>query len=324
MKYAGAICRCLAVLWVLLVGMPSRAQNLIPNSGFEDMEQPCVAYPSYDNLTSWTIALCATGAQYLNICGTENGFPSGGTPSNFAGYQVPADGVGYVTTTTFSLNAGFQYQQYLAAPLTEALEPGVEYCFSIHISLADQSAYRTTDLHVICTSYFPTTCNGNDTANWTTESQLILNTTEVDTAEWSVLSGSFIAAGGEEYITIGDFTAPGTPDTIYVGTTSFPSPLAIYYVDDLELRTCESAVAENTKGDLLVAYDAHAGLLNITAPREDQLERITLVDMAGRAVVQVPRSSSPARLNVSGLPFGVYVVQAAVKGTLLSRRVVIH
>jgi len=305
-------------------GLPSTAQNLIPNPGFEEMDVPCIANSSYVDLAFWTRAQCAAGGAYFNVCSTVNGFPNAGTPSNFFGYQIPADGVAYTTTTTFALDPDFPPSFYLSSPLTEPLEAGVEYCFSANVSLAEQSAFRTTDLYVICTSYFPTTCNGNDTLNWTTESQLILNTTAVDTAEWSVLSGSFIATGGEEYITIGDFNGPASADTIYVGPSSFPSQQATYYVDKLELRTCESAVGEYSAGALEVAYDARAGLLAITTPSKEQLENIALVDMAGRAVVSMSNSSSPTQLNVAALPRGVYVVRAEASGTRLSRRVVLY
>ncbi len=288
------------------------------------MDEPCIAYSNYDHLTYWTEAQCTVGPPYLNVCSTVNGFPSGGTPANFIGFQHPADGVGYLSMTTYNLNLSNSTKFYPSVQLLEPLESGVEYCFSAYVSLAEQSAFKTTDLFMICTNDFPTVCSGNDTLNWPTESQLILNTTDVDTADWTLLTGSFIALGGEEYITIGDFNGPGTPDTIYVGATSFPSQQATYYIDKLELRSCEIGVQDVKESELTVLYDAAGDVLSITTPSAKQLHSIRLVDMAGRTALRTPGGGTSIQFGVADLPRGVYVVQVGTDGAWLNRKVVLY
>ena len=298
------------------------AQNLIPNSSFEDLVEPCLDFPVYSDLASWVLCSCNYGGGYFHSCSTANGFPNAGTPGNNWGFEEPLDGEAYLATITFTESGTYRY--YLSTPLTEPLVPGVEYCFTLHASLAEVSAYRTTDLHVIFTTYYPTACNGNDTLNWISEAQFVLNTTDVDTASWTELSGSFVATDTEAYMTIGDFNAPTTPDTIYIGPSTFPSQRAIYYIDKLELRTCESAVQEASADELLVAYDADAGVLNLSTSAAIPFTYVALFDPAGRVVLNEPTNGTTVRFSTRGLPRGVYVVRAEVNGSLLNRRVVLY
>ncbi|MBL7938419.1 MAG: T9SS type A sorting domain-containing protein [Flavobacteriales bacterium] len=279
---------------------------------------------NYMDAADWVLCSCNFGGGYFHSCSTANGFSNAGTPGNTWGYEEPFDGEAYMATITFIRNMEGTYRYYLSTPLIEPLVPGVEYCFTLHASLAEVSAYRTTDLHVIFTTYYPTACNGNDTLNWITEAQLVLNTTDVDTASWTELSGSFVAMAAEEYLTIGDFNAPATPDTIYIAPTTFPSERAIYYIDKLELRTCESAVHEASADELLVAYDAAAGVLNLSTSAATPFTYVALFDPAGRVVLNEPTNGTTVRLSTGRLPRGMYVVQAEIHGALHNRRVVLY
>ena len=308
----------------ILGSIPMRAQNLIPNAGFEDLDELCLDMTNYLDAADWVLCSCNFGGGYFHSCSTANGFPNAGTPGNIWGYEEPLDGEAYMATITFIRNMEGTYRYYLSTPLTEPLVPGVEYCFTLHASLAEVSAYRTTDLHVIFTTYYPTACNGNDTLNWITEAQLVLNTTDVDTASWTELSGSFVATAAEAYMTIGDFNAPATPDTIYIGPSTFPSQRAIYYIDKLELRTCESAVQEASADELVVAYDADAGVLNLSTSAAIPFTYVALFDPAGRVVLNEPTNGTTVRFSTGGLPRGMYVVRAEVNGSLLNRRVVLY
>lgn len=297
--------------FVLLLGFGtgSVAQNLIPNFGFEEQDMPCDGFLSYTGIAYWITVDCGLGGGYYHVCSTLNGFPQTGTPDNLWGTQEPVDGSGYSSMTTYSPVSSFPPATYLSVPLLEPLTEGIEYCFSMHLSLAEHSAFRTSTLWVIGTSYFPTACNGNDTLNWPTEAQLQLNTFEVDTAEWSLLSGSFVADGGEVYLTVGDFSSPSAPDTTFIGVSTLSAQRAVYYVDALELRTCESGVAELSNDGIAIYPNPAADNVNLIVPDSRRDLDITITDVTGRLVYKGTSHATQVVLDASLWARGYYSVQ---------------
>jgi len=312
----------IGLFWV--VSSDLHSQNLIPNPSFEELEVECTGPVVYSYLQDWTTPVCGVGGIMQHGCSTANGYPNHGTPGNAVGYAVPVDGEAYCAIFTYRriFLEGSRY--YLTVQLLEPLLAGVGYCFSLHASLAERSVYSTPQLHAIFMNEQPFGCGGVDTLEWVNNAQVVLNTTGVDTSSWSLLSGSFIAAGGETYITIGNFRGRAEPDTVYLGPTTYPLDLAIYYLDALELRQCVVSVDERAEGGLRMAYDANARRVSITGPQATLLTDVTLHDMAGRMVLRDAGNAGTVQLDLSGLPDGVYLVQAQTGATQLSTRIVVY
>lgn len=305
-------------------GVLVSAQNLIPNPSFEELEVLCEGPVSYSDLNDWTLAGCTINPALYNACSALNGFPNDGTPSNAFGHQEPVDGQAYITMLTYLANVSVTPPFYATCPLLEPLVADVEYCFSAHVSLVDRAAYRTRDMHVFLSDAFPSACNGLDTSVWVNDAQLVLNTTDVDTASWVLLSGSFSASGGESYLTIGNFNARFDPDTIYIAPSSVPWQSAMYYLDVLDLRPCASSVPEHGTDELLATYDPATQELMISAAQAREITDVVLFDASGRIVRSFKGGFGTIRYAVGDLPHGIYVVHAGTKGTRLSSRVVIH
>ncbi len=302
----------------------AHGQNLILNPGFEELEVPCVGGPAtFSSLQAWTHPVCSENVSFAHACSAALGFPTHGTPANLIGYQEPVDGLGYVAMYTYDRYSTFPPSYYLTGPLLVPLDGGTEYCFSLHVSLADQSAYRTSYLHVIFTEELPNSCNGVDTLVWVHDAQVVLNTTDADTSSWSLLSGSFVAAGGESYLTIGNFVGMLDPDTMYFGPTTFPAQRAMYYIDALELRPCVVAVEEYEEMTLRTTYDPGSRSLSIIGLPKTNWNRVVLLDMAGRMVTSHPGRLGSVQIDVSGLSAGFYIIQAVAAGKQYSTRVAI-
>ena len=59
-----------------------------------------------------------------------------------------------------------------------------------------------------------------------------------DTLNWVLISGEFIAAGGERFITIGSFKS--NAQTAFDTTSWGTDPRAYYYVDDVSVVACDT------------------------------------------------------------------------------------
>ena len=302
----------------------AHAQNLIPNASFEELDVECTGPMTYDQLVEWTTGLCSAGGTLAHQCSSDNGFPTHGTPGNAIGYQAPVDGMAYCALYTYTLNPQAYNPYSITVPLLAPLSPGVEYCFAVHASLADRSAYSTPEMHVLFTPQILSGCNGSDTTVWLNTAQITLNTVGVDTASWSLLSGSFVAAGGEAYLTIGNFRGLQDPDTVYMGPTSWPSMRAMYYLDALELRQCVVSVTEQARQGLQAAYDPRTRRLAVRTDQGGVLSMVELHDMAGRTVPTRVVGTEPIQIDLGSIPNGVYVVQVRAGSHMLSTRVVVY
>jgi gliding motility-associated-like protein len=159
-----------------------------------------------------------------------------GVPFNFFGTQYASTGEGYAGVYTYSNGNG--YREYVQAPLLEPLEPNAHYMLSFYVSLADLAcASEWMGAYVSISA--PTNFGSNQYLNVTpqVESDMGFIT---DATGWVLISGCFIAQGGEQFITIGNFR----PDSETPILPPCVTPLAYYYIDDVSLEK------SNGDGDL--------------------------------------------------------------------------
>jgi hypothetical protein len=64
------------------------------------------------------------------------------------------------------------------------------------------------------------------------EAQMQTNDIIRDTVNWVLVSGSFVAAGGEDFVTVGNFMAPISTDYTAINPPSFLNE-AYYFIDDV-------------------------------------------------------------------------------------------
>ncbi len=312
------------LLPMVTLGGSARAQNLIPNAGFEELDTPCIGGTSYSYLADWFPTNCSSGAGYFHPCGTANGSPEYGAPDNVWGGQEAFDGVAYAGTLTYFYLAQYPPHHYLSVPLLTPLVNGAEYCLSLHTSLAGRSTYRSMTLSAVLTSAYPSACDGNDTINWPDQAQVVFDLSTVDSTNWSALSGTFVARGGEQYLTIGNFTNFQYSDTVFFGTSPSPLKFAFYYIDGVELRTCEAVIQEERAGAFTVfpnpAKDAVRCELASAPDRQAEYE---IMDGLGR-VVSAGRLTNSS-FDVAGMRNGAYsVVLRCSDGTRQARLLVQH
>lgn len=223
----------LALLQLCLMSfsLNTYTQNMVINGSFEQYSSCPDNVVQINKAIGW-FGMDGFGgsSEYFNECDNPNPL---GTPDNWAGSQIPKTGKGYVGTAFFELAS--EYCEYIEGTLSSPLNSGTCYTASFHISLADIfnpgidaiGMYFTNDS--LLYMYFPLEVVPqvqNDSLNIIT-----------DKINWVKIQGSFIASGGEKFLTIGRFKR--NEYVTYDHSQPLPG-MAYYYIDDVSVYPCDA------------------------------------------------------------------------------------
>lgn len=214
------------VLALLLASFLMRAQNLVPNPSFEDIEScPTVAgdirkaLPWFEpvNRSTDLYHSCATGDWSVG--------------NNIRGEQLPDSGKAYAGIRVYAdwFNTP-NYREYLSVKLIDTLKKGKNYKVSFKVNLADGGTVRYA---IDQFGAWFSKGNPRDTILFevipqveSPEGQFL-----IDFENWTQLTMCFNAEGGEQYLTLGNFRDDNRTQTLEVfpfwGQTSF------YFIDDV-------------------------------------------------------------------------------------------
>ena len=222
-----------SIVLILITGKSAIGQNLVPNSDFETFINCPTDVANMTEVAQWSSATSAT-PDYYNVCATN---PMMDIPTNFNGNETPHSGnayAGIVTRDIFS-----DWMEYITIQLSSPLVAGTTYTVSFWASCAEDdngvwSVFETMGRSTKLAAYL----SANDPTNLGIMS-LLSGTPQVSSSGtvnqingWTEVTTTYIASGGEQYITIGNWDAVtigyGTGITIDCGT-------AYYYIDDVSV-----------------------------------------------------------------------------------------
>ncbi len=219
------------------------AQNLVPNPGF-DTYTTCPSTSSQVTLTPpWFNPAGATGSpDYMNACFTGG---QQGAPTNFYGYQVPYNPGGYYGLITYY--NGVEVREYLSVQLTSPLVAGTVYNVGFHVSLSDNFMYATDHFGAYI-SNGPVNGPGTFGAMTAYTPQIDNPSGNVisDMINWTLVSGTYTAVGGENYITLGNFSDDANTQAPLVNPGNTLG-WGYYYID--EVFVIPTIVTMNVTGD---------------------------------------------------------------------------
>jgi len=215
--------------------------NIVTNFSFEswtDCPSAWNVYPPNGNtVNTWRSANDAT-PDFYTPCIIPCGWcphPFQGywnTPGNFLGSQAPITGNSYSGIIAYEEDGlgPSEWKEYIQIQTTCALEAGVTYEVSFYASLCDDCDYSVIELGAYISS---TAISKNDAFAMNSYTPQIVNTGGqlTNKSGWTKISGNYTAAGGEQYMTIGNFNNnAGTT----VGNIGGPNPqtMAYYYIED--------------------------------------------------------------------------------------------
>ena len=246
--------RFLILIWVLCLPFLSlNAQNLAPNPGFEAYHN-CPPYPGQIQQTVAWDSPNNNSTDYFHRCAEPD--HGAGVPINDLGEQIPASGNAYTGIRLWIpiIPGNPVYREYLAAPLLAPLEADVVYEVKFKVSLAESSSHATDGLGL----YFSTLPFINERLyQVTSHIQNPVGNILKNQTEWTTISGTYRAEGGEQYILIGNFQDDAAMTRILVDEQD--APKVYYYIDDVEVTPC--AVPSVVSSSLDTAFCIGTSLL---------------------------------------------------------------
>ncbi len=200
--------------------------NLVQNPSFEQYD----TCPNTTDQLHYAKHWWGLSTEYYNACAAP---PGVSVPLNGAGFQYAHIGIAYAGFIVYSNYWINNYREAIKTKLNDSLITNKRYCTNFYISLANEDIQSNNyvlldSIGMLFTndpvqdSVLPILSNGVRVQN---------NISNIDTANWTQISNIFIAKGGEQYLTIGNF------DNIInwpVGATG----LIYIYIDDVSVCEC--------------------------------------------------------------------------------------
>ncbi|HEX8516181.1 MAG TPA: T9SS type A sorting domain-containing protein [Bacteroidia bacterium] len=293
------------------------AQNLVPNGQFERADSSICPPPSFANisvdLTPW---IEFGSADCLNLCDTSD---YSGVPKNRFGFQYPYSGNGYAGFIAY-YSTGFS-REYIESPLANSLVSGVQYYVSFRLSLQDTMQYAIENIGALFTDtlFNPYPAVGV----WVTGNPQIENTPGNmldDKINWMMVSDSFVASGGEQFITIGNFKNDANTVKQFLGGTTINTLGANYYIDDVYVGTTPPlSINENNKEkDIIKLYpNPNDGSMTLECNLEDpETGELIIYSLTGKPLKSYPLSEGMKviQIDASVLGSGLYLYEFKIDG----------
>ena len=174
-----------------------------------------------------------------------------GTSDNRLGQQTAFKGDGYAGIITYqndkstdlgaslkSMSAvegsGYgKYAEYLSTKLDASLTAGKSYKFTYYVSLAENSGYAVSGFG----AYFSQDALNQKSNAYIMVTPQVITSNIVDSkSNWTKISGTFTAKGGEQYVTIGVFNKPASSKAVG-GGNGVNGIRAYYFVDGVSIAS---------------------------------------------------------------------------------------
>jgi gliding motility-associated-like protein len=246
------------VKWVFIVSIFAstfcKSQNLVPNSKFENYNV-CVGFLNYpfsgiyyNGLISWYGPNLGS-PDYHNVCNTSYNLYFG-VPISIEGFQLPKSGNGFCGFCVYY--GPSETHEYISVKLKNQLIAGKNYCAKFYVNLTDSSFYASSNIGI----YFSDTAihqNNNMEFPFTPQIENPVGNFITDKINWVEINGSFIANGGEQYITIGNFHSNGSTSIIpQIINCDYCRPISYYFVEDVSVYDCDSIVSADAGNNLQI------------------------------------------------------------------------
>lgn len=220
--------------------------NLVPNGSFENYSTCPTGFGSICKTYPWFQP--NDGANYP--CGSSDAFNicNGDIPLNST-YQYPRTGNGYAgvylfwDTTTANKD---KWREYLEVGLTSNLIAGKIYCIRLYTNKGNWSMWAIKNIQAVLSN--DSLLYNDNNFNYVTGVTTILEASSIifDTLNWVPLETTYIANGGERFLTIGNFSSGAS--TLYqqvLPYSSVPNTLGYYFFDDVSIYEQPEVFAGN-------------------------------------------------------------------------------
>lgn len=277
-----------------LIVVTSSAQNLVLNGGLDNYIT-CPGFGQFSStyINNWNKPSIASTDYYNTNC-------TGIQPVN----QVPHSGEAYFGIIAFNYSG--EYREYATGQLSSPLIGGVQYTVEFYASLNDGYIQAVNELG----AYLSATAPGPySNALHISVTPQIENTILLGSdSTWMLVTGTFVAAGGEQYITIGNFNDDANTTVTQVGNVG--SYGAYYFVDDVSVTELPTGMNLTEQKNILVYPNPVSNQLAISN-MQYAITEIEIYDVLGQRVFCLPGNISGQLImaDVSKLNSGIYFLR---------------
>ncbi len=279
--------------------------NLVPNPSFETITTCNLGAGGINSgeVPPWDSPSDGSPDPY-NTCNI--GSISGWVPNNWWGYQNPHSGNGYAGEVFFATSSGQDVREYLQIQLDSTLIAGKKYCSSFYINCVNVT-------NVVCNNFGMYFSNAHhyvqslSPLNFTPQ----INDTSIvsDTVGWTLVSGDFIANGGEKYLIIGNFYSNLLTDTATVNGLYHQS---YYFIDDVSVIDCTNqgvVSAGSTAEEIEVFPNPASNILTVKIKNNTRQKSVLEIkDMLGQNLYIELLQTPVINIDVSHYPSGIYFI----------------
>lgn len=308
----------LILLSILLVSS-GHSQNLVPNGSFEQFSSCPSFYDQIDFATGWfnpcdppygPSGTQSGSSDYFNTCGTN----SMSVPINVRGYQLAHTGDGYGGFILFHSSFA-NYREYIAVQLITPLIQGVEYHFEMYVNLSNITTHAIDAISVYFSDTLIAGLHTHEPLPFTPQISN-MNGIISDTTNWTLISGNLTAAGGENYLLIGNFHDDSNTNLLLVNPNGIYAQ-AYYFVDDVSL-TVATAIDETNDANLVKVFPSFFNdFVKINVQNPMQCE-IIIFDIAGRKKVQ-QIFSTEVSVDTKHFSNGIYLYEVIGKNGIIKK-----
>jgi hypothetical protein len=309
--------------------------NLIRNPGLEDHTCCPNNMGMIDCANYWTQPLIDNStSEYYNVCGIDSLL----SPNLLPFWQNAYFGFGYAGILTYayngSVNPPSDYREYIQGTLSSPLLSEHCYYCQFWVKLFNFKNLfpfcAIDDLSILFTDTLPQKTQFDEMAMYfPAQINNPIGRIISDTSNWTMISDTFTAKGGEKYFTVGTFKLPAQINEICFGGPNYNGNC--YFFDNFSLCPCGDTIPDTTKPlkPVLEVYPNPAkDELFVLFDRYEQLNTIDLevYNILGELVMNKQVVSSPVKsaINIGQLSSGCYVVVLkSPRSTLYKNRLVI-
>jgi len=306
------ICLC------LFLSLKVSAQNLVLNPSFEDTIT-CPIGTWAMQCRYWYSASVGSPDYFSEqpdiFCSTSY------VPQNQVGFQYARTGVAYVgigVSTEHITPNHINRREYVGGELSDTLKQGHEYCVSFYVSVAEEFKYVVDGigLYLSVDSAVDYTINTN--LSFVPQIENPSGNIIYDTLNWVQISGTYIANGGEKYLTIGNFKDDANT---MIDSVNLSVPLgaheAYFFIDDVSVIDCTVGINEvNDNKDIGKLYPnpARTAVYYESELNDNENGLLELYDMLGNKLSAYTLNHGKNKITIGTLNYarGVYMVKVNI------------
>jgi hypothetical protein len=302
-----------------IIAHSSYAQNLVPNYSFEVHDTCPTSGGEIYYAPPWKDPTNAT-SDYFNSCSAPGNY---GVPLNTVGSQNALDGSAYAGFTAYAAPPfPINLREYIQVKLIDTLISGNCYKLIFYVSVADNVLYGVNKLSAYFSDTAVSSCHACFLTN-TAQINYSLATVIGNSTGWYKVEGVFLATGGEQYMTIGNFNTDSNTTATIVNPTQ-TNHIAYYYIDSVSLVqvVCTTGINEisKTKSSFTILPNPNNGsmVLNYSILSNDKAE-MKIYDITGKLIgsYQINNASNQMEIRDDQLNNGIYFYRISINNQVV-------